>query len=64
MFRTIVAAAFFWFASLSPLLAKEAEGSAFKSGLAWGLVILCVVLGMLVTLQPVKRIMDIKGRKE
>lgn len=48
-------------AQLSPVLA---EGSKMKSSLAWGLVMLLVVLGMLVTLQPVKREKEVKGRKE
>lgn len=48
-------------ATFTPLLA---EGGKLKSGMAWGLVLLCVVLGMLVTLNPVKREKEVKGRKE
>jgi len=40
-----------------------AEGSKLKSSAAWGIVLLCVVLGMLVTLNPVKRDKEVKGRK-
>lgn len=38
--------------------------AAVKESMAWGLVVLLVVLGMLVTLQPVKRTKEVKGRKE
>ncbi|QDU54468.1 hypothetical protein [Aeoliella mucimassa] len=41
-----------------PLLAD------LKNSLAWGLVILAIVLGMLVTLQPVKRTKEFKGRQD
>jgi type III secretory pathway component EscS len=46
---------------LVPILA---EASKLKESLSWGIVLLCVVLGMLVTLQPVRREKDIKGRKD
>jgi len=48
-------------ATFSPLLA---EGSKLKSSLAWGIVLLCIVLGILVTLQPVKRKKEVDGRQE
>lgn len=35
-----------------------------KDSMAWGIVILCVVLGVLVTVNPVKREKEIKGRKQ
>ncbi|WP_425396080.1 hypothetical protein [Aeoliella sp.] len=38
--------------------------ASMKESMAWGLVLLCVVLGMLITLGPVKREKEIKGRKE
>lgn len=44
----------------APLLA---EGNTMKGSLAWGLVLLCVVLGVMVTVQPVKREKEVKGRK-
>lgn len=44
----------------APLLA---EGSTLKGSMAWGLVLLGVVLGVLVTVQPVKREKEVKGRQ-
>ncbi|MCO6045195.1 hypothetical protein NG895_14885 [Aeoliella sp. ICT_H6.2] len=38
--------------------------ATMKDSLAWGLVLLCVVLGMLITLQPVRREKEVKGRLE
>ncbi len=61
MFTPLTAAMFTALAPLAPVLA---EGSKLKSSMAWGLVLLCVVLGMLVTLNPMKREKDVKGRKE
>ncbi len=52
------------FATLVPFAPVLAEGSKMKSSMAWGLVLLCVVLGMLVTVNPVKHDSEVKGRKE
>lgn len=61
MLHAIASQAFTTLATLSPLLA---EGNKLKASLAWGLVLLLVVLGMLVTLQPVKREKEVKGRQK
>ena len=61
MLNRIASTGLFWFATLTPAMA---EGTKLKDSLAWFLVVLCVFLGMLITLQPVKRIKEIKGRRE
>ena len=43
---------------VAPLLADA------KESFAWAIVVLLVVLGMMVTLQPVKRSKEVKGRIE
>ncbi len=48
-------------ALIAPILA---EGNKLKASMAWGLVLLCVVLGVIVTVNPVKRESEVKGRKE
>ena len=49
-------------ASIPPFVL--AEGSKMKSSMAWGLVLLCVILGMLVTVNPVKRDTEVKSRNQ
>lgn len=61
MFTQLATSAFTAAVPFAPILA---EGSKLKSSMAWGLVLLCVVLGMLVTVNPVKREKEVKGRKE
>jgi hypothetical protein len=49
---------------MSPVLAQEEGGGRLKQSMAWGLVVLMVVLGMMVTLLPPNRDAEVKGRKE
>lgn len=64
LLHTLQSATFSLSGYVSPLLAAEEAGGKMKASLAWALVLLCVVLGMLVTVNPVKRETEIKGRKE
>jgi hypothetical protein len=48
--------------SLTPLLA-QAGGSATNSA-SWALVLFCVILGLLVALNPPRRTSEIKKAKE
>lgn len=61
--RLLVATACYWVAMIAPAAAQE-EVNRMKQGMAWGLVVLMVVLGMMVTLLPPKRDAEVKGRKE
>mgnify|MGYP001135833545 CR=1 FL=1 len=61
--RVLAASACYWVAMMSPVLAQE-EGGRAKQSFAWGLVVLMVVLGMMVTLLPPRRDAEVKGRKE
>ncbi len=61
--RVLVASGCYWVAMMSPVLAQEGE-NRLKQSMAWGLVVLMVVLGMMVTLLPPKRDAEVKGRKE
>jgi FtsH-binding integral membrane protein len=53
----------FWLATTLPAVAQEDE-NRLKDSLAWGLVVLFVVLGMMVTLLPPKRDVEVKRHKE
>jgi len=64
MLHTLQSAAFSLSGFVSPLLAAEEAGGKLKASLAWALVLLCVVLGMLVTVNPMKRESEIKGKKD
>lgn len=61
--RVLVASACYWIAMMSPVLAQEGD-NRMKHSMAWLLVVLMVVLGMMVTLFPPKRDAEVKGRKE
>jgi hypothetical protein len=45
-------------APILPLLAQEASGQ--KYGLGVGIIVLCVVLGLIITLTPAKRTYEVK----
>jgi di/tricarboxylate transporter len=53
----------FWLATTLPAAAADGE-NRLKDSLAWGLIVLFVVLGMMVTLLPPKRDADIKRHHE
>jgi hypothetical protein len=61
MLNLLLANSTYFAANLSPTLA---EMNKWNSSMAWFLVLFCVVLGMLATLQPVKREKEVKGRRE
>jgi len=42
----------------------SAEGSTLKESMAWGLVVLLILLAMMVTLLPTSRESEVKGRRE
>ena len=62
--RVLAASACYWLAMIDPAAAQDGGGSRVKQSLAWGLVVLMVVLGMMVTLLPPKRDTEVKGRRE
>lgn len=65
MLHTLHTAAFVLAQSVTVISGSgEDGGGKLKASLAWALVLLCVVLGTLVTVNPVKRESEIKGRVE
>lgn len=61
--KVLAATACYWLAMTLPASAADGE-NRLKDSLAWGLVVLFVVLGMMVTLLPPKRDSEVKGRKD
>lgn len=61
--KLIASTTCFWLATTLPAAAADGE-NRLKDSLAWGLVVLFVVLGMMVTLLPPKRDIEIKKRQE
>lgn len=59
--RPVVSGALLWMALAAP---AAAEGSTVKGSMAWGLVVLLILLAMMVTLLPTSRESDVKGRRE
>ena len=52
---------------LNPLMAQSVtviRGSSSTNSASWALVLFCVILGMLVTLNPPRRTSEIKKAKE
>lgn len=59
--RPVVSSALLWMALAAP---ASAEGSTLKESMAWGLVVLLILLAMMVTLLPTSRESEVKGRRE
>ena len=51
-----------WFSNASSLPLAEMTGGAIS--VAWGLVLFCIILGLLVTLAPSRRTTEIKRSKD